>query len=254
MFRSIGWLARGRQLTAAAVVGTSILLAACGDAATSPNSPSARDLGDASAVVLKLGATIKVRVLDTAGVTLEETGWVNFMAGNDTLSIRDNSAKDLDPAIGVVKAMMLKAQTYKACFTMSQHYRGDLVWNSPWPRCATQTTSSFEIDLGSVFARESPTVTFITKNQFGLVGGASFTLTVPAQNWSLTIADGQASYDESKGADGKIVYTLGYPNFFTWCETNLPSKNALLSQKCGSFDAKYGQKYTFTLMHEQLLY
>jgi hypothetical protein len=255
MFRSIPGLARNRRAIATAVVASIVSIsAACSDSSTAPDAPIARPVDGASAIVLKLGATIKVRVIDTAGVQLKETGWVQFTTANDTVYVQDNSAKDHDPATGVVKVMMLKNQTFKACFSLSQHYRGDLAWNSPWPRCATKTSSASEVDLGSVYARESPMVTFVTKNQFGLVGGASFTLTVPAQNWSLTIADGQGSYDESKGADGKIVYTLGYPNAYTWCETSAPSKNLLLSQKCGSFDAKYGQKYQFVLMHEQLIY
>lgn len=245
-----------RRLVVAGAVAVSITVAACSDAATAPKSSpaGARAIAGPSEVVLQIGAQLSVRVVDTANKTLKETSWVNFTTSNDdTISVYDNSAKDADPAVGYVRVTMLKAQTYKACFGMSQHYRRDLNYQSPWQPCKSVTTSSGVVDLGKVYARESPQVTFIIKDQFGLRGGATVNLSV-APNWSLNILDGNPSYDESAGSDGIIKYTIGWPNVVTWCAYNAPSaKHKLLSPKCGTLNAEWGKKFTITLLYEQVI-
>ena len=247
----------GRRLLVAGTVVVSIAVAACGDAATAPRTPAvARDIERPSEIVLKLGTLISVRVVDTANKTLTERAWVEFTtSNNDTVYIRDNSAQDSDPAVGFIKLVMLKAQTYKACMVMSEHFRGDHNFQSPFPRCSSLTSSSTKVDLGKVYARQSPQFVFLIKNQFGPVGGATVNLSVPSQNWSLNITDGQLPYDESAGSNGNITYTTGYPNTVTWCAQNAPSaKHTLLSPKCGTINTAWGKTYTITLQYEEVLY
>jgi hypothetical protein len=244
-----------RRLATAGVAAVAMSIAACSDFATAPSAPTARDIDGPSDVVLQVAAKVKVRIVDTANVQLKETGWVEFTSSNaDTVYIRDNSAKDLDPAVGVIQVAMAKAASYKACFTMSQHYRGDYVVGTPFPKCATVSTSSMQVDVGKVFARQSPQIVFLMKNQFGtLIGGGEVTVAVPAQNWSVTFADNNLSYDETS-QNGIITYSMGYPNSFTWCEASAPAKHKLMTQKCGNFEAKWGSKMTVTFIHEQQIF
>src|SRR5690349_4416308 len=168
----------GRRLAIASAAAVTLAVAACSDAATAPQTTTARDVAGPSAVILKVSARVKARIVDTANVTLKENGWVEFTSSNsDTVRIMDNSAKDLDPAVGVMEVQMAKAASYKACFSMSQHYRGDYTAGTPFPRCSATSSSAAQVDLGKVFARQSPQIVFLIKNQFGtLIGGAAVTV------------------------------------------------------------------------------
>ena len=171
----------GRRVAAVASVAVAMSVAACSDASTAPTAPvGAASVDRPSEVILKVAAFLTVRVADTTGKTLNETGWVQFSTTpTDTMSVYDNSAKDLDPAVGVIKVGMTKSASYKACFSMTQHYRGDLV-SQVYPRCKTVTSSAFNVDMGTVYGQRSPQIILITKNEFNtLVGGASFNVSVP---------------------------------------------------------------------------
>jgi len=245
----------GRRLAAASAALTAMSIAACSDAPSAPQTTVAHDVARPSEVVLQVAAKVKVRIVDTANVQLKEIGWVQFTSSkNDTLYVRDNTAKDLDPAVGLIEVAMAKTQSYKACFSMSQHYRGDHAIGTLFPKCSSLTTGSTQVDLGKVFARQSPQIVFLMKNQFGtLIGGGEVNVAVPAQSWTLTFADNNASYDETP-AKGIITYTLGYPNSYTWCEASAPAKHKLLTQKCGNFEATWGAKMTITFTHEQQIF
>lgn len=257
MLRSPRFSTLGRHVVAASIALVSGSLVACGDAATAPQAPAvARDIDRPSEVVLQVAAFLTVRAVDTTGKNLSEIAWVNFKTANpqDTMSVRDNTAKDLDPTIGVIKVAMAKAQTYTACFSMSAHYRGDYT-SQTYPQCQTVTSNAINVDMGKVYGKLSPVVTFLTKNEFGaLIGGATFNLNVASQNWSLTFTDGNPYYDESAGVNGNVTYNLHYPNAIAWCEVSPPPKTHLVSPKCGSFNAQWGKTYVITLAHETLIF
>lgn len=200
---------------------------------------------------------VSVRIVDTTGKTLTEPGWIQFSTSpNDTVSVRDNTAKDLDPAIGVIKAALTKSGNYKACFSRSAHYYRDYgAGLQKWPNCRSLSTNAMNVDLGKVYGQRAPIVTLITKNQFGsLVGGASFDFLIPDSGWNLIFADGNMSYDESAGANGIITYTLGWPHVFQICEFSPPAKSILTSPACQTIDAKWGQSFTFTFYHETQIF
>jgi hypothetical protein len=247
--------ALGRRCVVAGLTAVSLSLAACSDAATAPQAASvARDIARPSEVVLSVATFAKVRVIDIAGKTLTSTGWVRFTTTDpaDTVEVLDNTAKDYDPAVGVVKAALKPGKSYKACFTFNTFYRGES--NNPsFPSCSTVTSKASQIDMGNVVARRSPQFTFLTKNEFNqLIGGASFSVSVPG--WSLTMSDGQWPYDQSPGADGNLTYVVNYPNMTTWCEVSPPPKYLLTSAKCGTVTTSWEGKYTFILQHEKLVF
>ena len=247
---------RASRLASAGLVVATAMLAACGDAATAPQAPTMAPKTDSpSNVVLSLGATVKVRLADTTGTTLTETGWVEFVSGKDTLKVLDNSAKDLDPTVGFLSVMMTKGWEYKACFIRSAHYMPDLDGTVNYPYCSTVTSTSFTVHMGVLIGQRSPMFKLIAKDEFGaLAGGATYQITTPVNGWSLTFQDGSAVYDESVGADGVMAYSLNFPFFVKICEVKPPSKMVLTSPACFTVDAKWGGLYTHTFTHEHAIY
>src|SRR4051794_4134821 len=155
-----------RRLIAPGVVAIALSLAACSDAATAPEAPAiARPTDSASPLVLSLGVTVKVRLADTTGATLTEPGWVNFVWGNidDTLSVRDNSAKDQDPAVGFIKVKLTKTNQYKACFIRSAHYMPDLDGQVNYQYCSSSTSPAATVDMGTLIGQRSPMFKLIAK-------------------------------------------------------------------------------------------
>jgi hypothetical protein len=248
----------GRRLVAVGVVAITASVAACGDAATAPKAPTiATAIDGASPLVLSLGATVKVRLADTTGTTLTEPGWVQFTWGgiNDTLSVRDNSAKDQDPAVGFIKVTLTKTNQYKACFIRSAHYMSDLAGQAKYQVCSSSTSPASTVDMGTLIGQRSPMFKLIAKDEFGaLAGGATYDLVLPNDNWHLIFQDGNGSYDESAGANGVTIYTLNFPFWVKICEVKPPSKLVLTSPACYYVNAKWGQTYTYTFTHEHAIY
>lgn len=255
MFRSLLSLAFGRRVAVAGVAAVSLSLAACGDAVTAPQASAvAREIDRPSGVVLKVMTFATVRVMDIAGKTIPETGWMTFKTMNpaDSLYVLDNSAADLDPTIGVMKVALTPGKSYQACFVFSTYYRGD-VTNPSFPNCRTVSSNASQVDIGNVTARRSPQLTFLTKNEFNvLIGGASFSVSVPG--WSWTFSDGQWPYDKSPAVDGNLTYVVNYPNTTSWCEVSPPPKYLLISPACGVVNTAWEGKYTFILKHEQIVH
>ena len=258
MLRSSFSGSTGRRWLAVAGLAATAASAACNDAATAPETVAVpQDLDGPSAWVGPLAATVTIRVVDTTGTTLKETSWVRFSTGpDDTLSVYDNTAKDQDPAVGVLKVALKKTNNYTACFGRSQHYFPDYHPNlQKWPKCRTVTSNAMTADLGKVYAQRMPMVTLITRNQFGtLVGGAEFEFSIETPSWKHKFTDGNPSYDESPGANGIITYSLGWPNKYKICEVSPPPKTVLTSIACHTIEAKWGQTFTFTLSHEAQIF
>lgn len=258
MRRSTGLFIPSRRLIAAGVIAITASLAACGDAATAPKAPTIAPPTDgASPLVLSLGASVKVRLADTTGTTLTEPGGVKFSWGaiDDTLTVRDNSAKDLDPAIGFIKVKLSKTNQYKVCFLRSAHYMPDLDGQVNYPYCSSSTSAALTVDMGTLIGQRSPMFKLIAKDEFGaLAGGATYDLILPNDNWHLIFQDGNGSYDESAGADGVTIYSLNFPFWVKICEVKPPPKMVLTTPACYFVNAQWGKTYTYTFTHEHAIY
>jgi hypothetical protein len=61
-----------------------------------------------------------------------------------------------------------------------------------FPYCATSTSASFTVHLGVLYGQRSPIFKLIAKDEFAaLASGATYQITRPNQNWSLTFQDGK---------------------------------------------------------------
>lgn len=237
-------------------VATVALLAACGDAATAPKtSANVQTSNGASPItvvpITDLGAYVSVRVADTTGTTTIENPWVKFTAGaNDTVTVLDNSAKDADPTVGVVKVVIKKTGSYTACLIRSAHLFPDFA-GTPWPSCKSVSSSSLTVALGTVYGQHAPQIALAAMNQFGArVGGGTYSFTDVATGWSLSFQDNNASYDESSIA-GLIWYTLGFPRKMKVCQVSAPNGNDLVSDTCKTLDiTRWGVGYAVYFNYE----
>ena len=257
MYRATITTTFGRFMSAAIVAGT-VAVAACSDSTTAPQTTTIPT--SANGIMVgppPLAAYITVRVADTTGATLKETGWMEFTTTNalDTVRVLDNSAKDLDPTVGYMKVKVAKAQTYRACWSFSEHFRGDYT-SQTFPQCTPKVESSAQtVNVGVVYAKRSPTIVMLAKNEFGmLIGGATYTIEIPDQNSIHTASEG-GMYDESSVAGNFTYPTVHYPHpVVKVCEISPPPKTQLTSPKCFSFETKFGQVNTFTFKHQTLIY
>ena len=257
MYRASTTTALGRLMSAGIVAGA-VVLTACSDSTTAPQAPSMPTSANAITVgPPTLSAYITVRVADTTGATLKETGWMEFTTTGpvDTVRVLDNSTKDLDPAVGYMKVRVAKAQTYRACWSFSEHYRGDFL-SQTFPECTSKVTSSAQtVNVGVVYAKRAPTIVMLAKNEFGaLIGGATYTIEIPDQNSIHTASEG-GYYDESSVVGNFTYGTVHYPHpVVKVCEVSPPPKHELTSAKCFSFETKFGLVNTFVFKHQSLIY
>jgi hypothetical protein len=257
MYRATITTAVGRLMSAAIVSGA-VALAACSDSATAPETSAIPTTANAITVgPPTLAAYITVRAADTTGATLKETGWMEFTTTSplDTVRVLDNSAKDLDPAVGYMKVKVAKAQTYRACWSFSEHYRGDYS-SQTFPQCTPKVTSSAQtVNVGVVYAKRAPTILMLAKNEFGvLIGGATYTVEIPDQNSLQTVSEG-GYYDESSVVGNFTYGTVHYPHpVVKVCEVSPPPKHELTSTKCFSFETKFGLVNTLVFKHQSLIY
>ena len=230
-------------------VASVALLAACGEAPNAPKAPTSIQTPDGASPVTvvpitNLGAYVSVRVVDTTGTTTIENPWVKFTAGpNDTATVLDNSAKDLDPTVGVVKVVIKKTGSYTACLIRSAHLFPDFP-GTPWPSCKSVSSSSLNVDVGKVYGQHAPQISLAAMNQFGArVGGGTYSFTDVATGWSLSFQDNNPSYDESSIA-GLIWYTLAFPRKMKVCQVIAPNGADLVSDTCKTLDiTKWGVGY-----------
>jgi len=249
-----------RTVVAVGLAAVSITLAACDDAATAPKASRADSSRSPNAMLVGVGgtpsaaATLTIRVVDIYGNNLKEAMPIHFVSYPgplDYADVTDNGAGDLDPTLGIVKVQLEKGTAYEACEmggTLSYLWDPN---NPTYPRCRYLETSAFNVDMGKVYARKKPVVTWYTKDEFGnLIWPA--TLQVTIGNWSKPITDGDGIMDG--GLNGNISIKVQGENNVSWCETKAPFKYAAITNKCGTIVAKFDQTYTYTIKHEQLIY
>jgi len=222
-------------------VATVVVLTACADATTAPKTPAnVNTAGGASPVtvvpITELGAYVSVRVADTTGHTIfTEHPSVKFTAGpTDTLTVLDNSAKDLNPETGVVKAVIRKTGTYTACFVGAPRYSPDFP-GTKWNSCNTVSSSALTVDAGKVYAQVKPQIVLVMRNQFGtLIKGGTYSFTDLAAGTTVSFMD-NASLDENN-TDGRIWYSIDSPRKMKVCQVLAPNGNVLTSDVCVTRD------------------
>jgi hypothetical protein len=262
MYRSLHSPSHGRRIAAAGLAALALSAAACSDSSTAPASPKARDIADANALTVggglpQVATFISVHIIDVTGKNVTEKATVKFRWSQptDSVFVTDNSAKDLDPTIGVVKIAATTAKGYQGCVIGSTaHFVADSAGAS-YPTCNSKFWLSFDIPLGNVYMRRKPqlTVKFID-SWSNLLPGAALHM-YNTNGWSLDVADGQAPWDEPPVNDGKITVTLPRPSYYVWGETKTPTGKWELNDS-----AWYGQqinwedKISALLLHQQVAY
>lgn len=262
MSRSTSGFVLGRRAIAAAgVAALALSLAACGDAATAPASPTARETASPSRDLIGSGripsiaAFATVKIVDINGIKILDPVTVKFTSfpSGDSVLVKDNESGDLDATVGVIKAALKPGTSYEACFHDAYFYMNDNRDPVTYPQCSTVTTASYTVDLGKVFGRRMPRITFLSKDNFGAMVVPGGTLQITLFGWTGIIADSDKNFGGSW--DGKIVFeTRSPPTTVTWCEYSPPPKYALLTAKCGTINTEFDKLYTVTWVHEQLLY
>jgi len=59
---------------------------------------------------------------------------------------------------------------------------------------------------------------------------------------------------DSCSLHGNVSFRLQGENTVSWCKTNAPSKYEAITNKCGSFNAKWEHTNTYTIVHQKLIY
>lgn len=264
MYRSILSVSMGRRIAATGLATMALASAACSSDATGPATPAARDIAGANNVTVvggggipQVATFISVHIIDVNGQPVTEKAMVRFRWSQpkDSVFVMDNSAKDLDPTIGVVKIAAPKAAGYDGCVRgTTAHFAADTA-GANYPTCNSKFWLSYDINLGNVYMRRKPqlTVKFID-SWSNLLPGAALHM-YNTNGWSLDVADGQSPYDEPALVDGKITVTLPRPSYYVWGETKTPTGKWELNDS-----AWYGQqinwedKIVALLLHQQVAY
>ena len=229
MSRSICLLSNGRRLAAVAVAALALTSAACSDEATAPApAPVARSIDASNAITVgadvpQVATFISVRIIgvDFKNVTEKATVKFKWVQPYDSVLVTDNSAKDLDPTIGVVKIAAATAKGYLACVTgETAHFAADPAGAS-YPVCNSKSWLSFNIALGDVFMRRKPQLAVSMKDVWSkLLPGA--TLRVTGGGWQVDVADGSAM-DEAVGNNGIIMVTVPRAGSYVWAAVKNPT-------------------------------
>jgi hypothetical protein len=122
----------------------------------------------------------------------------------DSLVVPDNSAKDLDPALGAFKVILAPAASYEACVAgLAGNYKA-VPSNPAYPVCGSGVALSGKVDLGTVFMRRIPRVAFTTQDMAGNnIVGATIGVTEP-NGFVLMRADGQGSDPAAMGCGLRV--------------------------------------------------
>ena len=260
MTRSIRSLSIGRRVAAVGVAAMALASAACSDATTAPSSP-AREVPAANALTVGIGGVpqvatfISVRIIDVAGANVTEKATVKFrwFQPTDSLVVQDNSAKDVDPTIGVVKIAAPKANGYQGCVIgETRHFAADPTGAS-YPTCNSKWWLSFDFSLGNVYMRRKPQLTVKMIDEWShLLPGA--TLRVYAGAYSVDVADGSLA-DEPTLNDGKITVTVPRAGKYVWGEVKLPSgKYELIDSQWYSGDLGWETKTNALLLFREVAF
>ena len=222
MSRSLCSLSNGRRLAAVAVAALALTSAACSDDSTGPVQPAARPVAASNDLVVggggipQVATFISVRIIGTDIKNVTEKAMVKFkwVQPYDSVFVMDNSAKDLDPTIGVVKIAAPTAKGYLACVTgETAHFAADPAGAS-YPVCNSKSWLSFNIMLGDVFMRRKPQLAVSMKDLWSnLLPGA--TLEVIGGGKTVDVADGSV-LDEALGNNGIIMVTVPRAGDYVW--------------------------------------
>ena len=261
MYRSMLSRSTGRRLVAAGLAAVAMSSAACSDDTTSPK---AREIAGSNNVTVvggtdlpQVATFISVHIIDVTGQLVTEKAMVRFRWSQpkDSVFVTDNSAKDLDPTIGIVKIAAPMAAGYDGCVRGSTaHFVADTAGPN-YPTCNSKFWLSYNINLGNIYMRRKPqlTVRFIDEWSKLLPGAALHIYNT--NGWSLDVADGQAPWDEPAVNDGKIIVTLPRPSQYVWGETKTPSgKYELYDSAWYTQQINWEDKVMAALLHKQVAY
>lgn len=264
MYRVMLSPSTGRRVIAAGLAAMALSAAACSDESTGPVPPRATEIAGSNNVTVvgggglpQVATFISVHIIDVTGKLVTEKAMVRFRWSQpkDSVFVMDNSDKDLDPTIGIVKIAAPKAAGYDGCVrNTTAHFAADTAGAS-YPTCNSKFWLSYNFDLGNVYMRRKPqlTVKFIDSWSNLLPGAALHMYNTNA--WSLDVADGQSPWDEPPVNDGKITVTLPRPSYYVWCETKTPTgKWELWDSACYSQQINWEDKVNAQLLHQQVAY
>ena len=254
-----------RSISSLALVAVSLSLAACGDAATAPDTAAAPSGVDVAAPnnawvtegPLDAAAYLTARIVDVNDKLMTEGGWIRFsrypyIFNKSWVEIQDNTAGDLDPTLGIVKVKLIKGEKYEACHTKATYNYVAVGASGFYPTCRLVETSAVNVDLGKLYARKYPRITWKFVDEFGnLLKGATLDLTLN-NNTKRSVTDGDGWMDGSF-PNGEIAIKLGEQQV-AWCVAKPPYKHEPITNKCGSFFAEWEETYAFTIVHEKLIY
>jgi hypothetical protein len=262
MYRSILSLSNRRCVVAAGLAALAMSSVACSDDAASPTSPAAREIAGPNNVTVggdipQLATFISLHIIDVTGKSVTEKATVKFRWSqpNDSVFVVDNSAKDLDPTIGVVKIAAPTAKGYQGCVRgTTAHFVADTAGVS-YPTCNSKSWLSFDIPLGNVYMRRKPqlTVNMIDSWHNLLPGGALHVYN--NTGWAVDVYDGQ-SPDEPAVNDGSITITLPAPHpFYIWKEIKAPTGHYVLNDvDAYTSPLVWEQKLVTQFYHKQVAY
>ena len=262
MYRTMISLKTYRRMVAASLAAVAVSTAACSDEATAPAPASAaRSIDGANKVTVggdipQLATFISVRIIDVTGKLVTEKAMVRFRWSQpkDSVFVMDNSAKDLDPTIGIVKIAAPKAAGYDGCVRgVTAHFAADSTGPS-YPTCNSKFWLAFDNPLGNVYMRRKPQLTVKMIDFWNtLLPGA--TLRVYTPGWLRDVADGQAFMDEAPANDGKITVTLPKAGNFVWGAIKNPTGHYVLDDsEWYTADLKWEENHVAYLFFKQVAY
>ena len=261
MYRSTLLSSFGRRAVAAGLAAIALSTTACRDDAAGPTVPTARETAGPNAISIgsdypQVATFISVKIIDVTGVKVTEKAMVRFRWSqpNDSVFVTDNSAKDLDPTIGVVKIAAPKAAGYGACVRgTTAHFVADSTGPS-YPTCNSKFWLSYDIALGNVYMRRKPTLTVKMIDAWSnLLPGA--TLRVYNQSgFLLDVADGQAPWDQPSVNDGKITVVLPKATDYIWGPVKNPTGKYAFIDSWYIASIKWEENHQAQLLFEQVPY
>jgi hypothetical protein len=222
-----------RRVIAAGLAAAAFSATACSDASTAPATPTARpvtasnDLSIGDGPPPQLSTKISVHIIDVTGKTVTEKAMVRFRWSQpkDSVFVMDNSAKDLDPTVGIVKIAAPTAKGYDACVRgMTTHFAADTAGPS-YPTCNSKSWLSFDIPLGNVYMRRKPQIEVFMRSGMNanwfLPGGAIHVYDAVSL-WNMDVFDGQLG-DDPMVNDGKITFNLPKKSFYVFKYLKTPT-------------------------------
>jgi hypothetical protein len=259
MYRTTILSSLGRRAVAAGLAAVALSTTACRDATTAPTVPTASETSGPNAISIgsdfpQVATFISVKIIDVTGIKVTEKAMVRFRWSQpkDSVFVTDNSAKDLDPTIGVVKIAVPKAAGYDACVRgTTARFVADSTGPS-YPTCNSKFWLSYNINLGNVYMRRKPTLSVkMIDTWSNLLPGA--TLRVYNQSgFSLDVADGQAPWDQPSVNDGKITVVLPKAADYVWGPIKNPTGKYAFIDSWYIASIKWEENHQAQLLFEQV--